>query len=704
MRGNASSPVVGSSPHSSNEAASRPGSGSSETKMTAFSPEDLRLKSRFDSGMPFATSLAGDDRRPFYSIHGLGNHHGQDPFQSTSIAGGRMQLSATASSFTPSGFSINPFAGFSASASRTPLSQADQRMSSMGYLAATSEPDARDGAGDVIMHATGTPKHVKSGFDPNGKGMLVKTPLPMFFAHLGKFDGENRNRAFSIAGIPTNFPYLTLAEIFNRHEFTTLKGPVLNELASTGCIYVGFTDVRDAKKASTKVSRLHPEWRVSSMTAQEYAQKFDPNNAYLISNFEGHVYATITYDSSNQAMDARIVSHSFKDLLETFGDIKAFQNLPCRQVNVEEYLLEFFDTRAADNVVSTLNKNSLDDCFLELKHHKPDMPPHTPRQVRSFESPKDLYPSSDLAYRRRPYSSRRFSSTSPSPYHEISPTGRSMVPVDDRASALGWMTKTGDGFNSIRSRHEIGRHGHHGGGDPRSNNQNYVDIERIRCGVDVRTTIMLRNIPNKIDQAMLKDIVDETSHGKYDFMYLRIDFANNCKSFAKARAGHSWNCFNSDKIAEISYATIQGKDCLVQKFRNSSVMLEHPSFRPKIFHTGTGPVAGTEDRFPGPDNPSKMRRSVENAEHVGLFAPRVGQQYRDEQRRRRSQFDRGTIAAEREFYYPRPVYTPRRLHGHGHGDMLPIAMSPCYENVGNANVGTIGCGNGNRNSVGPTSG
>lgn len=26
-----------------------------------------------------------------------------------------------------------------------------------------------------------------------------------------------------------------------------------------------------------------------------------------------------------------------------------------------------------------------------------------------------------------------------------------------------------------------------------------------------------------------------------------------------------------------------------------------------------------EDRFPGPDNPSKMRRSIENAEHVGSF-------------------------------------------------------------------------------------
>jgi hypothetical protein len=28
---------------------------------------------------------------------------------------------------------------------------------------------------------------------------------------------------------------------------------------------------------------------------------------------------------------------------------------------------------------------------------------------------------------------------------------------------------------------------------------------------------------------MLKSIIDESSFGKYDFMYLRIDFSNNCK-------------------------------------------------------------------------------------------------------------------------------------------------------------------------------
>ncbi|KYK54535.1 meiosis protein MEI2 [Drechmeria coniospora] len=242
-----------------------------------------------------------------------------------------------------------------------------------------------------------------------------------------------------------------------------------------------------------------------------------------------------------------------------------------------------------------------------------------------------------------------------------------------------------------------------------ASHHNHVDINRIRDGIDVRTTvctcipgnvyhlirkIMLRNIPNKVDQAMLKRIIDESSWGKYDFMYLRIDFANDCNvgyafinfvdpldiiDFVEARGNQRWNCFKSDKVAEISYATIQGKDCLVQKFRNSSVMLEAPHYRPKVrvpvpvpvlqswqgrgakralaqlYFTSNGPMpqlAGQEEPFPEPDNQSKMKRSCENAEHVGLFTPNAGQHFRDEQRRRRSQYDRGTrLAALEEYDY-----------------------------------------------------
>ncbi|KAK2767901.1 hypothetical protein FQN53_006441 [Emmonsiellopsis sp. PD_33] len=683
MRGNGSS-AIASSPRSSDEASRH---GSPETKLTAFSPEDVRLKSRFEAGLRVGSHEGGN--RPFYSVHGIGS--GQDPFLTTPTSARRIHLSPTASSFTPSGFSPSPF-GFVDRSVYPP----GPPVPNMSYLAATSEPDTRD-IGDVFGARPGQPL---SALGPIGKAKIVRSPLPMMFANLGEFDGENRSRAFAVEGVPHNLPYLALAEIFNvsapsigieatpntnshqRREFGTLKGPVFTELSSTGGIYVGFTDARDARNASEKVGRLHPEWRIHFLTAKEYAQKFEPSNSHLVSNFEGQVFASVYYDSSNPALDSRVVSHSFKDLLETFGDIKAFQTIPTGQDNVDEFLIEFFDTRAADNVVSTLNGTSVDECVLELRPHKPDVTEQLSR--RGSSEFKEFYPIPDMPP-RRPHTRRSPTHMPPSPYHELSPTGRSIIPIDDHVATMGWTPKGDDGFG-FRPRHEFGRHN-----DPRSTNQNFVDIERIRVGVDVRTTIMLRNIPNKIDQAMLKEIVDETSHGKYDFMYLRIDFANNCNvgyafinfedpidiiDFASARAGNSWNCFNSDKVAEISYATIQGKDCLVQKFRNSSVMLEHPSFRPKIFHTGTGPLAGTEDRFPGPDNPSKMRRSVENAEHVGLFAPRVGQQYRDEQRRRRSQFDRGTTAAERETYYTRS-FTPRRANG----GMLP--MSPWYEGRAN---------------------
>ncbi|KAF9773004.1 hypothetical protein IL306_009243 [Fusarium sp. DS 682] len=223
----------------------------------------------------------------------------------------------------------------------------------------------------------------------------------------------------------------------------------------------------------------------------------------------------------------------------------------------------------------------------------------------------------------------------------------------------------GNSFGQFDPRRHSGRYGRSSRGL-----NNVVNLGELIAGRDVRTTIMLRNIPNKVDQPLLKRIVDASSFGKYDFMYLRIDFANDCNvgyafinfvkaeyiiDFFQARANKRWNCFKSDKVAEISYATIQGKDCLVQKFRNSSVMLEAEHYRPKLFYTIHGEdttLIGQEEPFPGPDNQSKMKRSVENAEHVGLFTPTAGQYFRDEQRRRHSQYDRGTrLAALEEISY-----------------------------------------------------
>lgn len=62
--------------------------------------------------------------------------------------------------------------------------------------------------------------------------------------------------------------------------------------------------------------------------------------------------------------------------------------------------------------------------------------------------------------------------------------------------------------------------------------------------------------------------------------------------------------FNSDKKCSLSYANIQGKDALVKKFKNSTVMFEQRNYRPKLYYSN-GPNRGKEQDFPKPDIQSK---------------------------------------------------------------------------------------------------
>lgn len=42
--------------------------------------------------------------------------------------------------------------------------------------------------------------------------------------------------------------------------------------------------------------------------------------------------------------------------------------------------------------------------------------------------------------------------------------------------------------------------------------------------------------------------------------------------FAKTKLGVKWNMYSSDKVLQMSYANFQGKEALVEKFKNSCVM------------------------------------------------------------------------------------------------------------------------------------
>ncbi|ORX39804.1 RNA recognition motif 2-domain-containing protein [Kockovaella imperatae] len=154
--------------------------------------------------------------------------------------------------------------------------------------------------------------------------------------------------------------------------------------------------------------------------------------------------------------------------------------------------------------------------------------------------------------------------------------------------------------------------------------QNVVKRERILSGLDPRTTVMIKDVPNKLSRNELIGILNDVVPGGFDFVYLRFDFKNHCNvgyafvnfvsvkslyEFHVAKVGKRWNLFSSEKVLQICYATIQGKQALINKFRNSAVMDVIEEWRPQIFYS-SGTRQGLPEPFPESDNPAQRYRST----------------------------------------------------------------------------------------------
>ncbi|KAJ7072243.1 RNA recognition motif 2-domain-containing protein [Mycena amicta] len=162
--------------------------------------------------------------------------------------------------------------------------------------------------------------------------------------------------------------------------------------------------------------------------------------------------------------------------------------------------------------------------------------------------------------------------------------------------------------------------------NPGNNDRNQLNISRIEDGQDTRTTVMIKNIPNKMNDKDLMAFIGNVCHRRIDFLYLRMDFQNGCNvgyafvnfitvqdllRFAKAKLGEKWNMFSSEKVLQMSYANYQGKEALVEKFKNSCIMDERPAWQPKIFYSN-GPELGLPEPFPAPTHLRRKERSSYN--------------------------------------------------------------------------------------------
>ena len=117
-------------------------------------------------------------------------------------------------------------------------------------------------------------------------------------------------------------------------------------------------------------------------------------------------------------------------------------------------------------------------------------------------------------------------------------------------------------------------------------NDVFVDIKRVISLEDKRTSIMIKNIPNKFNREILLSIIDQNFSGTYDIFILPTDLSKN-KNFGYAFInfissyyvpnfyymfnGKKWSNTNSEKVCQITYSKIQGKSNLILHYPTKSV-------------------------------------------------------------------------------------------------------------------------------------
>jgi hypothetical protein len=105
--------------------------------------------------------------------------------------------------------------------------------------------------------------------------------------------------------------------------------------------------------------------------------------------------------------------------------------------------------------------------------------------------------------------------------------------------------------------------------------KNIIHLDNILKLKDKRTTLIIRNIPNKYTIKLLTKEINQHFYGKFDVIYLPLDYINKTNLgygfinfidpihiiyFYDEFIGKKWNNFNSNKKCNLAYAKIQGKN------------------------------------------------------------------------------------------------------------------------------------------------
>ena len=125
-----------------------------------------------------------------------------------------------------------------------------------------------------------------------------------------------------------------------------------------------------------------------------------------------------------------------------------------------------------------------------------------------------------------------------------------------------------------------------------------INLENIIRGLDQRTTVMIRHIPNKYTSQTLLEELDDVCKNRYDFFYLPLDSDNNCNlgyafinfidplhiiHFYHTFKQRKWKFFKSHKECDLTFAKFQGKSELTANLEKNMNKIEDKKKMPMVF-------------------------------------------------------------------------------------------------------------------------
>ncbi|XP_058781576.1 protein terminal ear1-like [Vicia villosa] len=381
-----------------------------------------------------------------------------------------------------------------------------------------------------------------------------------------------------------------------------------------GIVTAHFYDLRHAQAAFTAI-RTHHVHCVSffnPMSQPQFHPAPPPPPPGLVAGVPLWAHYVFS-DIQNQGtlvvfnLDDDVSPEKLRQVFEPFGAIKEVREIPGKKKS--QRFVEFFDIRDAGKALKEMNGKEIEGKSIAIEFSK-----QSGYYGRRFFHSSNPNPNPNTYISNKPFHFN-FPPPPPSPRRRFGPPQFSHKNFGTGSMSSNSLNGDENHFSPRRNfgREFIGeRPWNWKGKQPYKNETRYIIKEDAIVESDSRTTLMIKNIPNKYSQKLLLNMLDnhclrcneqigdgdDKPLSSYDFVYLPIDFKNKCNvgygfvnmtspeatlRFYKAFQQQRWEVFNSRKICHLTYARVQGLEALKEHFKNSKFPCEMEHYLPVVF-------------------------------------------------------------------------------------------------------------------------